>query len=140
MQIIEGFESLHSKVVEYEKTEIFRGKNLDISYNDVHIIATVGIGEPKNMSAIAKELSVTVGSLTTAMNGLVKKEYVYRERCAADRRVVYIRLTQKGREIFEQHTRIMNDIASQICDLFADSQKQSVVEMLEKANDFMEKR
>ena len=45
----------------------------DLTINDIHVIDAIGLGEPKNMTAIAKELSVTVGTLTIAMNGLVKK-------------------------------------------------------------------
>lgn len=45
----------------------------DITNNDMHVIEAIGIGAPKNMSSIAKELSVTVGTLTIAMNSLVKK-------------------------------------------------------------------
>ena len=45
------------------------------------------------MSDIAAALHITVGSLTTSMNGLVKKGYTERERSGKDRRVVYIRKT-----------------------------------------------
>lgn len=55
------------------------------------------------MSSIARELSVTVGTLTIAMNNLVKKGYVLRERGQEDRRVVYISLSDKGRKAYEHH-------------------------------------
>ena len=51
------------------------------------------------MSSIARELSVTVGTLTIAMNSLVKKGYVERRsRGLEDQRVVYISLSGKGRK------------------------------------------
>ena len=49
------------------------------------------------MSVIAKKLNITAGSLTTSMNSLVNKKYAVRERSEQDRRVVHIRLDQKGR-------------------------------------------
>ena len=45
----------------------------DLTNNDMHVINAIGIGTTKNMSSIAKELSVTVGTLTISMNSLVKK-------------------------------------------------------------------
>ncbi len=39
----------------------------------MHVINAIGIGTTKNMSSIAKELSVTVGTLTISMNSLVKR-------------------------------------------------------------------
>ena len=77
----------------------------DITNNDMHVIEPIGIGAPKNMSAIAKELSVTVGTLTIAMNSLVKKGYVVRERGQEDRRVVYISLSDRGRRAYAHHAR-----------------------------------
>ena len=52
----------------------------DLTNNDMHVINAIGIGTTKNMSSIAKELSVTVGTLTISMNSLVKKGYVIRCR------------------------------------------------------------
>ena len=77
----------------------------DITSNDLHVIEVIGVGSPKNMSTIAKELSVTVGTLTIAVNGLVKKGYVTRERGRDDRRVVYISLSEKGRKAYAHHAR-----------------------------------
>lgn len=69
----------------------------------MHIIEAIGLGEGNNMSTIAKKLNITVGSLTTSMNSLVKKRYTERIRSEEDRRVVYIRLTEKG---IKRHTII----------------------------------
>jgi len=71
--------------------------------NDMHIIEAVGDGEPKNMSSIARLVGVTVGTLTIAMNNLVKKGYVIRTRSEKDRRVVLISLDEKGRRAYKRH-------------------------------------
>ena len=68
----------------------------------MHVIEAVGPGEGNNMSSIARKLNITVGSLTTAMNSLVKKGYVVRERSEEDRRVVLIKLTDKGIKAYHQ--------------------------------------
>ena len=60
---------------------------------------------PKNMSSIARELSVTVGTLTISVNSLVKKGYVVRQRSEEDRRVLLISLSEKGKEVFEHHAK-----------------------------------
>ena len=48
-------------------------------------------------------MNVTVGTLTTSMNNLVKKGYALRRRSEKDRRVVYISLTEKGERAFHHH-------------------------------------
>ncbi len=95
--------SLFNDIMDIEQKSIITDEFKDITNNDMHVIDAIGVGTPKNMSAIARELSVTVGTLTIAMNSLVKKGYVTRQRSSADRRVVYISLSEKGRKAFERH-------------------------------------
>ena len=75
----------------------------DITNNDMHVIEAIGLGSGHNMSFIAKRLGITVGSLTTAMNSLVRKKYAERYRSEEDRRVVYVKLTEKGERAYNHH-------------------------------------
>ena len=81
------------------RTEEYR----DVTANDMHVIEAIGTGAPKNMTTVAKLLSVTTGTLTISMNSLVKKGYVQRVRSEEDRRVVLVSLTEKGKRAFAHH-------------------------------------
>ena len=94
---------LFHDIMTLEEKAIRTGEFCEISNNDMHIIEAIGISEPRNMSAIAKTLVVTVGTLTIAVNNLVKKGYVNRTRSEKDRRVVLISLTEKGKRAYEHH-------------------------------------
>ena len=96
---------LFNEILDVEQKALITGTFKEISINDMHIIDAIGIGEPKNMSTVAGEMAVTVGTLTTAINNLVKKGYVKRERGEEDRRVVYISLSDKGKKAFIHHAR-----------------------------------
>ena len=96
---------LFNDIMHIEEKAIITEEFKDISNNDMHIIEAIGIDEPKNMSQVAKALSVTVGTLTIAINNLVKKGYVDRVRSEKDRRVVYISLSSKGRKAFVHHAK-----------------------------------
>lgn len=94
---------LFNDIMYIEEKAIINDDFKDISNNDMHIIEAIGIEEPKNMSSVAKALSVTVGTLTIAINNLVKKGYVERVRSEKDRRVVYISLSEKGLKAYAHH-------------------------------------
>ena len=66
---------LFNEIMELEEQAIITEEYKDITNNDMHIIEAVGLGGNK-MSDIAAKLNITVGSLTTSMNSLVKKGYV----------------------------------------------------------------
>ena len=87
---------LFNEIWKLEEKAIITEEFKDITNNDMHIIEAVGLGEGNPMSTIAKKMNVTAGTLTTSMNSLVRKKYVIRERNEADRRVVNIKLTEKG--------------------------------------------
>ena len=94
---------LFNEIMDIEQKAIITDTFKDITNNDMHVIEAIGIGAPKNMSAIARQLHVTTGTLTISMNSLVKKGYVKRERSEQDRRVVYIMLTAKGKLAYRHH-------------------------------------
>ena len=106
--------NLFRDVMDLEQRAIITSEYHDITNNDMHVIEAVGIGEPKNMSAIAKALSVTMGTLTIAMNSLVKKGYVKRTRGKEDRRVVYISLSEKGKGAYQHHERFHRHMIDEI--------------------------
>ena len=95
--------NLFNEIMDIEKKALITSEYKNISVNDMHIIDAIGIEEPRNMSTVAKALSVTVGTLTIAVNNLVKKGYVERVRSQEDRRVVLISLTEKGRKAPAHH-------------------------------------
>ena len=79
---------LFNEIWELEEKAIITEEYKDISNNDMHIIEAIGLGKGNNMSAIAKKLNITVGSLTTSMNSLVNKKYAVRIRSEDQKSVV----------------------------------------------------
>lgn len=127
---------LFNDIMDIEQDAIITGEFRDITNNDMHIIEAVGIGEPQNMSSIAKKMSVTMGTLTTSMNNLVKKDYVLRERSEADRRVVYIRLTKKGVRAYHHHAAFHREMIDAVVKGMDEREKQVLITALVQLKDF----
>lgn len=121
---------LYNDIMNIEEKAVITDEYRDISNNDMHIINAIGISEPKNMSTIAKELSVTVGTLTIAINNLVKKGYVLRRRSDKDRRVVYISLSEKGVRAYNHHARFHDEMIKAIIKDFNDQEIELVIKAL----------
>ena len=71
---------LFNHIMDIERNELITGEFSDITTNDMHIIEAVGLKGHRNMSAVAQQLGITVGTLTITINRLVKKGYVIRQR------------------------------------------------------------
>lgn len=96
---------LFNEIWELEEKAIISEEFKDITNNDMHIIEAIGLGDGDTMSAIAKKLNVTAGTLTTSMNRLVRQNYAIRQRSTEDRRVVMITLTEKGERAYRHHAK-----------------------------------
>ncbi len=113
------------------------GEHQDITSNDMRVICAIGVGSRQNMSSIAKKLSVTVGTLTISINSLVKKGYVLRERGEDDRRVVYISLTEKGREAYIKYEEFRLSIMQAALNALTPEESEALMKSLEKLNDWV---
>ena len=124
--------NLFRDVMDLEQRAIITSEYHDITNNDMHVIEAVGLGEPKNMSAIAKVLSVTMGTLTIAMNSLVKKGYVKRTRGKEDRRVVYISLSENGKGAYQHHEKFHRHMIDEILKDLTEEETEALMKSLTK--------
>ena len=130
--------NLFNNVMDMEAKAIITEEFKDITNNDMHIIEAVGIDEPRKMSEIAQRLSVTVGTLTTNMNGLEKKNYIVRERSLEDKRVVLVTLTEKGRKAFFHHRDFHKKMMRALVKGLDQDQLQILYKCLGNLNSFLE--
>lgn len=108
----------------------------DVTTNDMHVMEVIGIQEAKNMTSVAKALEVTTGTLTIAVNSLVKKGYVERVRSEEDRRVVLVSLSEKGKKAYLHHQQFHQKMIESILEEL-DGEEQRVLEKaLQKLNQF----
>ena len=127
---------LFNDIMSIEEKAIITEEFQDISNNDMHIIEAIGIGEPKNMSTVAKALSITVGTLTIAINNLVKKGYVARVRSERDRRVVLTSLTEKGKKAYRHHENFHKEMIEATIDGLSAHETEVLVKALTNLKEF----
>ena len=122
--------NLFQEIMDIEEKALITAEFKNISVNDMHIIEAIGTGEPKNMTTVAKLMSVTVGTLTIAINNLVKKGYVSRVRSEEDRRVVLIFLTEKGKRAYQHHREFHDGMVKALVEGLDEGQQKILVKSL----------
>ena len=96
----------------------------DVTTNDMHVIEAIGMEGAKNMTSVARSLEVTTGTLTIAINSLVKKGYVDRVRSEEDRRVVLISLSEKGRRAYLHHRRFHEQMIESVVEELTEEEQR----------------
>lgn len=127
---------LFRDIMDIEEKAIITEEFKDITNNDMHVIEAIGITGGRNMTSVAKDLSVTVGTLTIAINNLVKKSYVERVRSEKDRRVVLVSLTDKGRKAYEHHKNFHKEMIQATLDGLGPDETQVLVKALTNLTSF----
>lgn len=124
-KILDLLLSIYEKILLTEEEALLKGHFSDLSKTEMHTLATIGPYEQRSMGETAAKLNITTGTLTVAIDRLVRKKYVQRERAETDRRVVLLSLTRKGkvayRLFWKFHTLLVNGIVE---DLGMDERKQ----------------
>ena len=128
--------NLINEIWELEEKAIITEEFKDLTNNDMHVIEAIGLGDGNNMSSIAKKLNITVGSLTTAMNSLVNKKYVERRRSEEDRRVVFVKLTDRGVKAYRHHENYHRQMTRAILDKLDEAEIPVLVKTLDALSEF----
>mgnify|MGYP003564169449 FL=1 len=127
---------LFKDILEIEAKSLITEEFKDITYNDMHIIEAVGIDEPRNMKTVAKLMSVTTGTLTKAMDALCEKGYVVRERSTKDKRVIKLRLTDKGKSAYYHHEQFHRQMIKNIASEMSEQETEVLIYALAKMVDY----
>lgn len=131
---------LFNDILKIEEKSLREGDFSDLSVTEMHIIEAIGRNVEKTMSEVAGVLNVTVGTLTTAINRLIRKGYVERKRIEEDRRVVLIKLTEKGDLAFINHEKFHNDMIQGILEDLSEEHEGIFIDSLKKVTYFFESK
>jgi len=129
---------LFNDILKVEEKSLSKGPYKELTITDMHTIEAIGFNKSRNMSSIAKDLSITVGTLTIAINHLVKKGYVERIRSSKDRRVVLVSLTRKGKAAFRHHLAFHDSMVEEIMGRMEGEELKVLVSSLKKVDLFFQ--
>lgn len=99
--------TFHS-IERYEERSLQSFDGMGLSVNEAHVVEAVGTCATDyrcgvSVSGIAAAMGVRVPTATAAVNRLVSKGILTKERSADDGRSINVRLTQAGRRAFRLH-------------------------------------
>lgn len=120
-----------------EEKALSRGNFSDLSVAEMHTLEGIGLYESRTMSETAATLEITTGTLTVAVDRLVRKGYVERRRDPHDRRVVRVRLTKKGKLAYRMHNKFHKLLVDRLTDPLDEQQKQILLDTLDQIARFV---
>lgn len=130
---------LFHDILEIEEKSI-RENGSDLTMTEMHTIHAVGDDRPRTMSEVAKDLKITMGTLTTGIDKLIKKGYVVRKRTDEDKRVVLVELTEKGIEAKKVHDEFHQEMIRNVIDSLDEDEERVLTVALTKLIQFFQEK
>lgn len=127
---------LFNNIIEIEENTLKNGNLSDLSVTELHTIGAISMYQERTMTEVAQDLKITVGTLTTAINKLIKKGYVERKRIEEDRRVVLVHLTKRGKLAYRLHEKFHNDMINDTINGISEKEEEVLISSLERLNIF----
>jgi DNA-binding MarR family transcriptional regulator len=135
------FMNTFNKILGWEERALKKSNLGNLTLRELHIIEACQLLEYENkntMSQIASKLSITQGALTTAVNTLVKKDFLKRGSDPNDRRIVYICLTESGLEAFQKHEEFHRRMVESVGLQLDEDSLSNLTDSLKKLSVFFE--
>ena len=83
--------------------QYMKHQGVTLSMTEVHILENVEKSETKTLGDVARLQMVTPGTLSVAVNSLVRKGYIMKCKDLQDKRVVRLLLSAKANEVLRIH-------------------------------------
>ena len=130
---------IYDDIGRIEEYSIKQGAFSDLSITEIHTLEAIGLYGSETMSEVAFKLDITMGTLTTAVDKLIKKGYVVRKRSDMDRRIVNISLTKRGKLAYRIHEKFHMDMVKAIIHEFTEKEEEILIVGLRKLNKHLKK-
>ncbi len=131
--------NIYNIISKIEHLSLKQGEFKDLSTTEIHTIEAIGMYGSKTMSEIANLLSITTGTLTIAVNKLIKKGYLEKNRSKIDKRIVNVNLTKKGKLAYRIHEKFHTDMVKEMVIEFTPQEEKILMQGLNKLDIHLKK-
>lgn len=120
--------------------DTLKKQGVTLSMTEVHVLEAIRNTKEPTMGHVARKLRITLGTLTTSVNVLVKKDYVYRYRNEKDRRKVYLKLTQDALVVLKIHDAFHDEMIESLFENLALDKDETLLKSLENLNEYFKNK
>lgn len=122
------------------EAEVLKNRGVKLSMTEVHVLEAIKNTEDPTMGNIANKLRITMGTLTTSINVLVRKNFVNRFRDENDRRKVYIELLEPALEVLKIHDEFHEEMVSSLLKDLDLEKDELLLKSLENISNYFKQR
>ncbi len=124
-------QQMYELVFSLSEKFLLSGK-MELSQREVLAIRYLGQREKLTMSELAKTLRAAYSTTTAIVDKLSARNYVARIQSTADRRVIFVRLTEAGEMILKEHIATYEQLVRKMAQNLDEREEQTLIRLLRK--------
>lgn len=122
-------------MIKFIENKLVENKLFDIIPSHGNILTALYESNRKlTMKEISKKIGKDKSTVTSLVNRLINLGYVEKEKCSIDKRITYIGLTQKARDIEDTFNFISSQVKETAYSNFTEEEKQEFLRLLKKVS------
>lgn len=127
-----------NSILKLEEATLKRISGAPLSINEMHLLETIAQGKQagRSITDIAKDLAITLPSVTAAVNKLVHKGYVEKRKDDNDKRLVIVTLSPAGRRAEASHRFFHRNMAISASREMPEAEKAVLIQGLTNLRDY----
>jgi DNA-binding MarR family transcriptional regulator len=104
----------------------------NLNLQELNVLNCIGDHGSSIMSEIAKQLSLSLSSITVIVDKLVKLNLVSRIRSEDDRRIVYGSLTPEGEKIYQLQIDHLHEVLKNVLAPLTNQEQENLIQIIQK--------
>lgn len=121
MRLVNQYRMMDEKIPYYSKSA-----DMLLHISEVHTIDAIGRNENINVTNLAKFRGVTKGAISQMIKKLAGKGLVIKSVSSETENEVVLRLTESGKEVFDEHKKYHESLNGKIAELLSRVPKEAV--------------
>ncbi|PGD98203.1 MarR family transcriptional regulator [Bacillus wiedmannii] len=133
-QVMNGFRELYNKMVWLNKDKMEVGLK-GFKSSEVHCIEYIENNADSNVTQLAEAFYVTRGAISRMTKKLIKKGLMESYQKSDNKKEIYFKLTEQGKEIYKIHEELHNEFQERdkaVFEQVTESEFDSIISFVEK--------
>ena len=133
-QVMNGFRDLYNKMVWLNKDKMEEGLK-GFKSSEVHCIEHIENNADSNVTQLAEAFYVTRGAISRMTKKLIKKGLIESYQKSENKKEIYFRLTEEGKEIYKIHEDLHKEFQERdkaVFEQVTEEEFDSIISFVEK--------
>jgi len=133
--------TVYHKILRVEEDFLQKGVGAGLNIREMHMIEYIGKAGAggRTLSEIADFLEVARSSVTVSVRKLEQRDFLVKNGCSLDGRVIRVTLTRKGRRVFMLHMHFHMTMVKELENGLCEEERNILVKVITKLDNFFEK-